>query len=303
MGIWNDIGEKLIDLFNGDVVCTDREGLPKFSTIEISKDLSEAISIALKTGIRTSLFYNQRRTLVIPVNFINLKGAIALIGYEFSEESLEVFVQRILEEISKNSDEDFGENLPQEIVNGFKDVIRPVLCAVSSNLPSIQLRAEMARRGGKFLKRLESGEEFFIFDDKKINDLPPGCRAGISFDPSPDVAYKQALMALYYGSDSSGISVYSDISASFLISEMLKKRKNILEKLAKYPELTETLKIFFENDASPVKTAKVMKIHRNTILNRLNRVRDITYLDPKNFKDGVILYLILADSEGKYLEQ
>ncbi|BBJ28017.1 PucR family transcriptional regulator [Athalassotoga saccharophila] len=303
MEIWSDIGEKLIDLFNGDVVCTDREGVPKFSTVEISKDLSDAISIALKTGIRTSIFYNQRHTLVVPVNFINLKGAIALIGYEFSEESLEVFVQHILEEILKNSDEEFEESVPQEIVNGFKDVVRPVLCAVSSNLPSIQLRAEMARRGGKFLKRLESGEEFFIFDEKKINDLPAGCRAGISFDPSPDVAYKQAMMALYYGSDPSGISVYADISASFLISEMLKKKKNILEKLAKYPELIETLKIFFENDASPVKTAKVMKIHRNTILNRLNRVRDITYLDPKNFKDGVILYLILADSEGKYLEQ
>ncbi len=303
MGMWNDIGEKLIDLFNGDIVCVDREGVPKFSTIEISEDLSEAISIALKTGIRTSFFYNQRRTLVVPVNFINLKGAIALIGYEFSEESLEVFVQHILDEILKNSDEDFEENVPQEIVNGFKDIVKPVLCAVSSNLPPIRLRAEMARRGGKFLKRLESGEEFFVFDDKKINDLPEGCKAGISFDPSPEVAYKQAMMALYYGSDPSGISVYSDLSSSFLISEMLKKRKNILEKLTKYPELIETLKIFFENDASPVKTAKVMKIHRNTILNRLNKVRDMTYLDPKNFKDSVVLYLIISDSEGKYLEQ
>jgi sugar diacid utilization regulator len=45
-----------------------------------------------------------------------------------------------------------------------------------------------------------------------------------------------------------------------------------------------------------------MKIHRNTILNRLNKIREITYLDPKVFKDSVILYLTLMNSEEKVLE-
>lgn len=303
MDIWNDIGEKLLDLFSGDIVCTDKDGILRFSTIKISKALSDAISIALKTGIKTSLFYDQRHTLVIPVNFTNLKGSVTLIGYEFSEETLEIFVQHIFEETLENLGGYFEENVPSEISNAFRDTAKPILCAVSSTLPSIQLRAEMARRGGRFLKRLESGEELFIFDGKKIDDVPIGCKIGLSSSTSADIAYNQAMMALHYGSDPSGISEYSKVSAQFLISDAFKKKRTILEKLNKYPELLETLKVFFENDASPVKTAKILKIHRNTILNRLNKIKDITYLDPKNFKDSVILYLIITDAEGKYFEQ
>jgi len=71
-------------------------------------------------------------------------------------------------------------------------------------------------------------------------------------------------------------------------------RKTILEKLAPYPELIKTLHIFFENGASVIKTSKVMGIHRNTLLYRLNKVKDLTHLEPRSFKGAVILYLVIG---------
>ncbi len=121
-------------------------------------------------------------------------------------------------------------------------------------------------------------------------------------DPTPEIAYHQSVTALHYGSDPSGLSSYSKLSPVFLIQDVIENKgmkKVLIEKL---PELLQTLKIFFENDASPVKTSKIMKIHRNTILNRLNKIREITYLDPKVFKDSVILYLTLMNSEEKVIE-
>lgn len=304
MEIWDEIGEKLIDLFNGDVICTDMEGVPKFSTIGLSADLSQAVSVAIKTGVRVGLMHDQRHVLVIPFNFTNFKGCVLLIGYEFSEETLTIFVQNVLEEFAKTTEGYAEESIPPEIINAFKGVSKPVLCAAISQIGNIQLRGEMAKIGGRFVKHMESGEDFFIFDGK-IEKVPQGCKVGISVDPTPEIAYHQSVTALHYGSDPSGLSSYSKLSPAFLIQDVIENKgmkKVLIEKLEKYPELLQTLKNFFENDASPVKTSKVMKIHRNTILNRLNKIREITYLDPKVFKDSVILYLTLMNSEEKVLE-
>lgn len=305
MEIWDEIGEKLVELFNGDVICTDKDGVPKFSTTSLSGDFLQAVSVALKTGVRVGIVHDQKNTLVIPFDFTPLKGAVILIGYEFSEETLTLFVKNTIKDFAKAYEECDEETTPIEIKESFKGVEKPILVAATSEkLPDIQLRSEMAKQGGRFLKRMESGENFFIFDGT-ISQMPTDCKIGVSEDVRPEIAFHQAMTALHYGSDPSGISDYEKLSPSFLVDDIIKNdemKKAVIDKLKPHPELLQTLRIFFDNDASPVKTSKVMKIHRNTILNRLNKVRDITYLDPKVFKDGVILYLILINSEGKSIE-
>ncbi len=305
MEIWNEIGTRLLDLFNGDVICTDKEGVPKFSTMGLSSDLSQAVSVAIKTGVRVGLTHDQKHVLVIPFNFPNFKGCVLLIGYEFSEETLAIFVQNILEEFAKTTDGYQEESIPIEIKNAFNGLSKPVLCAAKPDqIDSIQLRGEMAKLGGRFVKHLESGEDFFVFDGIP-EKAPKGCKIGLSVDPTPEIAYHQSIVALHYGSDPSGLSDYSKLSPALLIRDVIENKeikKAVMEKIERYPELLQTLKIFFENDASPVKTSKVMKIHRNTILNRLNKIRDITYLDPKVFKDSIILYLMVMNSEENFLE-
>jgi carbohydrate diacid regulator len=57
--------------------------------------------------------------------------------------------------------------------------------------------------------------------------------------------------------------------------------------------LLETLKAFFDNNLSISKTAQVIYVHRNTLLYRLRRVKEITSLDPKKFDDAVQLRMAL----------
>ena len=57
--------------------------------------------------------------------------------------------------------------------------------------------------------------------------------------------------------------------------------------------LLETLKAFFDNNLSISKTSQVIYVHRNTLLYRLRRVKEITGLDPKKFDDAVQLRMAL----------
>ncbi len=71
------------------------------------------------------------------------------------------------------------------------------------------------------------------------------------------------------------------------------KRIAKVEAIKSHGELIETLMLFFDNDSSIVKTSLVMNVHRNTVLYRLNKVKELTGLDPKKFKDAVKLYFAL----------
>ncbi len=53
--------------------------------------------------------------------------------------------------------------------------------------------------------------------------------------------------------------------------------------------LLKTLKTFFDNDLSVTKTASIMRVHKNTVLYRLNKVKENTGLDPKKFNDAMRL--------------
>jgi len=57
--------------------------------------------------------------------------------------------------------------------------------------------------------------------------------------------------------------------------------------------LLRTLKSYFDHNLSISKTAKSIFIHRNTLLYRLRKVKEITGLDPKNFDDAVQLRIAL----------
>lgn len=69
--------------------------------------------------------------------------------------------------------------------------------------------------------------------------------------------------------------------------------KKIVIKLSDHPELLESLVRYFENDISLSATAKKLKIHRNTLVYRLEKIAEITGLDPRTFNDAFQLQLAL----------
>ncbi|MBS4206526.1 sugar diacid recognition domain-containing protein [Bacillus sp. FJAT-50079] len=57
-------------------------------------------------------------------------------------------------------------------------------------------------------------------------------------------------------------------------------------------ELSNTLESFFKNNKSIAETASELHIHRNTLLYRLEKIKQILGLDPRNFQDAITLQII-----------
>jgi carbohydrate diacid regulator len=58
-------------------------------------------------------------------------------------------------------------------------------------------------------------------------------------------------------------------------------------------ELRLTLSYFFQYNMDMAKTARALHLHRNTLVYRLEKIKDLLNLDPRQFNDAVILKFIL----------
>ncbi|MCK6258890.1 helix-turn-helix domain-containing protein [Fictibacillus sp. KIGAM418] len=63
--------------------------------------------------------------------------------------------------------------------------------------------------------------------------------------------------------------------------------------------LIETLQVFFEHHLNMQKTADHLHIHRNTLIYRLNKIKEETGYDPRNFKDALTLQMAIWILEKK----
>jgi carbohydrate diacid regulator len=57
--------------------------------------------------------------------------------------------------------------------------------------------------------------------------------------------------------------------------------------------LLETLQAFFDNNMNITDTAKKIYVHRNTLLYRLEKIKQYTGLDPRKFEHALQLYIVL----------
>ncbi len=57
--------------------------------------------------------------------------------------------------------------------------------------------------------------------------------------------------------------------------------------------MIETLKAFIENDMNTSKTANIIYMHRNTLINKLDRFTKVTGYDIKKFCDAFIIYHLI----------
>ncbi|MGC5325113.1 PucR family transcriptional regulator [Brevibacillus sp. SYSU BS000544] len=62
------------------------------------------------------------------------------------------------------------------------------------------------------------------------------------------------------------------------------------------PEHIELLREFFQMNLNSSETARKLYLHRNTLLYRLDKITEVTGLDPRHFHDAVILRLLLIVS-------
>jgi len=79
-----------------------------------------------------------------------------------------------------------------------------------------------------------------------------------------------------------------------------REKKKFLEQLMKNAEHTTldsemltTLQTFFQNDCNISETSKALYIHRNTLLYRLDKFKQATGMDVRNFHDAVLVHMAL----------
>ncbi len=70
--------------------------------------------------------------------------------------------------------------------------------------------------------------------------------------------------------------------------------RRLTEKMQGNEYLLETMEIFFNENMNLTQTAKSLKIHRNTLLYRLDKISKITSLDPRKFNDAMELKVALT---------
>jgi carbohydrate diacid regulator len=76
--------------------------------------------------------------------------------------------------------------------------------------------------------------------------------------------------------------------------------RELLERLGENQEVTQTLESFFALDMSLTQTSETLKIHRNTLVYRLDRITDTLGLDPRIFDDAVQIRLAIL--YGRFVE-
>ncbi|HMA35651.1 MAG TPA: helix-turn-helix domain-containing protein, partial [Chloroflexia bacterium] len=108
-------------------------------------------------------------------------------------------------------------------------------------------------------------------------------------------SYQDAAAALHIGQRFSGRGrVYTldrlGVGAFIGLTDEATKvdlARHLLGPLERELDLVATLEAFFAANCSPSATAAALAIHRNTLTYRLDKVRMLTGLDPRNFDEAV----------------
>lgn len=105
---------------------------------------------------------------------------------------------------------------------------------------------------------------------------------------------EEAKLALLLGDGKQGLTTFADIETMALINRIDPhvKQKYVERVFAHMtPKLIETVDAFLSNNLSITETAKALFIHRNTLLYRLSKIKELTGYDPQAFHDAVSLQL------------
>lgn len=73
-------------------------------------------------------------------------------------------------------------------------------------------------------------------------------------------------------------------------------KKHILKQFYHDDEFLHSMKIFIEKNQNTSEAAKALYLHRNTLINRLEKFYRVTGFDLKKFEDAAIIYLLIKEN-------
>ncbi|ALS20845.1 MULTISPECIES: CdaR family transcriptional regulator [Paenibacillus] len=111
------------------------------------------------------------------------------------------------------------------------------------------------------------------------------------------LGFTEADLALRMGeSEDRPLVRFDTVEAKALVHEIPSEHRNrLLTKIQPYwnDKMRETLQAFFDCSLSIASSAKMLNIHRNTMIYRLEQIKALTGYDPQQFQDAVLLQFVL----------
>ncbi|WP_342601581.1 sugar diacid recognition domain-containing protein [Peribacillus sp. FSL E2-0159] len=114
-------------------------------------------------------------------------------------------------------------------------------------------------------------------------------------------SFREAESALLLGEVNQALTIYTDVETKALLERIDERTKQqfqerILGSLSE--KLIETLQQFFLSNLNIGKCAKRMYIHRNSLIYRLKKIKEITGYNPQELHDAITLQLAIWVSQS-----
>ncbi|NOU92090.1 hypothetical protein GC093_02420 [Paenibacillus sp. LMG 31456] len=117
-------------------------------------------------------------------------------------------------------------------------------------------------------------------------------------------AFREAEFALQFGGNGNGMTSYAGFEPRAIVAQSDAGSKNRFAErlLGELPEtLIETLQAFLDCSMSIQEAAQSLYVHRNTMIYRLKRIKELTGCDPQVFTEAAALQMALwIDWERKH---
>jgi len=237
-----------------------------------------------------------RAALVIDIYQFEKTAKQSLQAFKGSKEG-EIHLQRLKNDVLKTIQRIFVDT-PQEIVS-YTGGDRFVVLKIINLKDSDEILRNKLFRIGKRIKNTISQQMKFkvtIGIGEYHKDIRGINKSFKEATQALDVSTKLEGAGDIYHVDNLGVGkllaeIKGESQQEFMEKTIYFTKNNKEKKINE--TLLETLKAFFDNNLSISKTAQVIYAHRNTLLYRLRRVKEITGLDPKKFDDAVQLRMAL----------
>ncbi|MDF2959834.1 MAG: hypothetical protein K0S39_1569 [Paenibacillus sp.] len=105
-------------------------------------------------------------------------------------------------------------------------------------------------------------------------------------------AFREAEFALLFGDKGNAVASYEGLEPRAIVfqSDEGSKRRFTERLLGEMPEqLIETLQVFFDCSMNIQQASQSLYVHRNTMIYRLKRIKELTGCDPQVFRDAAAL--------------
>lgn len=116
------------------------------------------------------------------------------------------------------------------------------------------------------------------------------------------LSYQAANLAIHSLNTGESIAVYDQLDLSILLGSITDSAKEaFLNKIVAglNEEDIYLLQNYFEENCSLKRTSDRLKMHKNTLQYRLDRIHRLCGYNPRSFKDGVVLYCAVRLKEDK----